>query len=180
MKKTICAFLICMMSMLGCSAKKTEDPRMNAYETYYHAVEDNVKYVSQSTHFHYSTEMTDLPDGTHRYYIVIDEPQHAMYQCAVLAVENEEPFAAAKKMMPSMGIQDDPVSMIPNQVNIDKGFVKGIALSGESSEASVKIRMLVEWKDRTAKNTTREFLEFRIPAETGEEVPAPEEGTVNE
>ena len=165
MRKVMLIGILVLNLLCGCMEKSSRDPKITSYETYYHAVEENVKFSETSTHFHYSKEMSVLPDGTYRYYIVVDEPQHAMYQCTLLAVENDSVFSTESKMMPSLGIFDDPVIMIPNQVNTDKGYVKGIVLSGECTEPSVSIRLLVEWKDRTGKNTTREFLSFEIALE---------------
>ena len=166
MRKVLLMCILMVSCVLcGCSNQKSRDPKLTSYETYYHAVEENVKFNETSAHFHYSTEMSVLPDGTFRYYIVIDEPQHAMYQFTALAVENDSVFSAESKMMPSLGIFDEPVTMIPNQVNTEKRFVKGVVLSGESREPSVSIRLLAEWKDKTGKNAVREFLSFVISKE---------------
>ena len=66
-------------------------------------------------------------------------------------------------MMPSIGIfESQDYSLIPNQARTDKGFVKGLVLSGETPEDSVDITMLVEWRDKNKENAHREYLSFTI------------------
>jgi hypothetical protein len=83
-----------------------------------------------------------------------------MYDCVVFIVENNILYSEAVKMMPCMGIFDDKVSMVPNQVNKEAGYVKGISVSGSCSEESVYLHILVEWKDRNRKDTYREFHSY--------------------
>jgi hypothetical protein len=85
-----------------------------------------------------------------------------MYDIVIMTVEDERPYQEAVKMMPSSGIFDAASSMIPNQINSKAGFVKGLIVSGECAEDSIVLSFMVEWKDKSRKNTTREFLRFTL------------------
>ena len=50
-------------------------------------------------------------------------------------------------MVPSFGIFEDRVSLVPGQVNYEAGFAKGISISGESDEDHIDLLILVRWKN---------------------------------
>ncbi len=160
-------FMICMTAALlltGCSKKQeTENAETTAYEGYYTTIEGTARFQESSLFYTVSGSMTQMKDGTYRYYVFVDNAQIAMYDIAIMIVENEIPYSSSSKMMPCIGVLDEAkYSMIPNQSYPDGGFVKGIALSGESDQPSVKLDMLVEWKDKTKEKTFREFLTFNL------------------
>lgn len=166
MHKFVKLFLCCGIAVLCGCAKKTDDSAtLDEYQTYYNAVAENVSFASTSKNFNCELEMTQVEDGTYRYYIVMDQPVSAMYDIVAIVVENDVAYNDAEKMMPSIGIFDDTKSMIPNQVDTANGFVKGIALSGESSASTIKLKMLVQWMDKAKKNSTREFLSYTLSAD---------------
>lgn len=157
--------LLCAMLLLsGCSsAKADEEAKQTAYAGYYKAIQDTAKFQGSSLYYTISCEMSQLPDSTYRYYVIVDNAQIAMYDVIVMAVEDNTAYEDAGKMMPSIGIFDDTeYSMIPNQINSEKGFVKGMTISGECAQDSVLLKIMVEWKDKTMKNTSREFLSFEL------------------
>lgn len=159
MKMVLC-FEILVLS--GC-AKKTEDNQVNdEYETYYNTVSENVDFETKSENFNTELEMTKVDDGTYRYYIVMDQPLTAMYDVVSIVVENDVAFNDADKMMPSIGIYDDTKSMIPGQVDSASGFVKGIALSGETTDSEITLKLMVQWTDKTKKNSIREFIKYDL------------------
>ncbi len=162
MQKVLIACLTGMLMLSGCSASKNgTSAAMTSYQGYYTAVEDNDKFVETSLYYTLSSEMSELPDGTHRYYIVLDEVQIAMYDVVMLAVENDTPYDQADKMMPSIGILDDTeYNLLPFQSYTQNGYVKGLVISGECADAEVKLKLLVEWKDKNQERTTREFFSF--------------------
>lgn len=157
-RKRILAAAAALLLLTGCTGRKNTDTGMVNYEAYFHAVESNAKFEESSRYYTLSTEMNEMPDGTYRYYVIVDDPQIAMYEIKVLAVEKDATFEKSVKMMPSSGILDDAVSMIPGQVNSEGGFVKGIALSGECTEPQITLSVLVAWKDKNGQKETREFL----------------------
>ena len=149
-----------VLTVCGCGTRQNSTLKMETYETYYRMVEENTHLSGPSMYYALSGEMITLPDGSHRYYVIVDQPQIAMYDCVVFIVENNILYSEAVKMMPCMGIFDDKVSMVPNQVNKEAGYVKGISVSGSCSEESVYLHILVEWKDRNRKDTYREFHSY--------------------
>lgn len=168
MKKLMIS-IVCagMLLISGCQKKTTtDDTAAQEYKAYYNTVSETTAFASSSKNFTCELEMTQVADSSYRYYVVIDDPQIAMYDVVAIVVENDVSYDDAEKMMPSIGIFDDKKSLVPNQVDTDNGFVKGIALSGESSESSIQIKLLVQWMDKTKKNTTREFLKYDLTAET--------------
>lgn len=85
-----------------------------------------------------------------------------MYDAVAIAVENDVAFNDADKMMPSIGIYDDTKSMIPGQVDSANGFVKGIALSGETTDSEIILKLMVQWTDKAKKNSMREFIKYDL------------------
>ena len=167
--------IIALTSLLlvsGCAKKKEKDgvtdAQLSIYETYYNTIYDNAVFSPDSSHFSLETEMTALPDGTYRYYVVIDHPKVAMYNVTALVIEDHTAYDEADKMMPSIGIFDDSVSLIPYQVNTEEGFAKCISLSGESSEKTISLQILVEWRDSTGTKRSREFIAKDLEAEEKE------------
>lgn len=134
---------------------------MDEYETYYVEVQSNGHYESSSKNFDLSMEMTQVDDGSYRYYVILDNPRTAMYSVMMIAVENDIPYDACDKMVPSFGIFEDRVSLVPGQINTDEGYVKGISISGETKEAEVSLKLLVRWKDTESKNRS-EYIETSL------------------
>ncbi len=48
--------------------------------------------------------------------------------------------------------------MIPNQVDNEKNFVPGLDLSLLSSSSSLRISVMIEWKDSSEINYVREYI----------------------
>ena len=140
----VIAICICMLS--GCAKKDAEtNAAMELYESY--------------------TEMTQLSDGTYRYYVIIDNPKTEMYHCRIFAVENDIAFADNDKMMPSLGIFDTDVSLVPNQVDKSKGLMKGLVISGESSKDHVNLKFVVEWRDQANKQVVKQYIQKELKYE---------------
>lgn len=167
MKKMTALLITCFLFFTGCGGKKKENPgvskaKIEAYETYYQAVLDNPVFAGSSENYDISFEMNKIPDGSYRYYVIVDQPRTSMYDIVMIAVEDDIPYNKAKKMMPSSGIFENPVSMIPGQVNKKDGFAKGVVMSGETKKDSVNLKILVEWSNKDNTEKKREFLSFRL------------------
>ena len=86
-----------------------------------------------------------------------------MYDIAMIAVENDTAYDANAKMMPNIGIMGSGAyTMIPNQYNPDRGFVKGLVISGETQDDSITLKVLVEWRDKDLENVERAFIGFTL------------------
>ena len=85
-----------------------------------------------------------------------------MYDVVLMGDENNIEYSEAKKMMPSIGLLSDKYSLIPFQSNSEKNYVKGLVISGESKEASVQLKLLVEWSNRLRDKQYREFFDITL------------------
>ena len=90
--------------------------------------------------------MIRVEDGSYRYYIILDDPKIAMYNVMMIAVENGVSYQECETMVPSFGIFEDRVSLVPGQVNYEEAYVKGISISGQSDKDTMDLLILVRWK----------------------------------
>ena len=92
----------------------------------------------------------------YRYKITIDEPRIAMYNIQMMVVDK-----TANGQYPFIGLMnDDMYSMIPNQENKEKNFVKGIVLEGVSKTPKFTLYVQVNWKDYAQVNTKTVFFTY--------------------
>ena len=116
--------------------------------------------MSSSQCYDIALVVNKLDEQQYRYDVIIDNPRVAMYDIKALAVVNDLTIAIDKEnMMPSIGILDDShYNMIPNQVDNEKNFVPGLDLSLLSSSSSLRISVMIEWKDSSEINYVREYI----------------------
>ncbi len=163
MKRKLIIFCLAF-SLLGCGQKDSNKNLIyENYRGYYEAIEENTRFNDSSLYFSLDGQMSKMPDGTYRYYLFLENPQIAMYDVVFLAVENNIPFENADKMMPSIGIfESQDYNLIPFQSNTERGFVKGLVISGESATNSIELKILVEWADKTHEKFTREYYFYTL------------------
>ena len=182
--RRLCCFLLCIGLLAGCSSSSSaKELMMASYEGYYLSIEDSERFQRGSDYYKISGEMSKIADGSYRYYVFLDEPQIAMYDVVMLAVENDTQYEDAETMMPSIGIfEKTDYILIPFQSRSAAGYVKGLVISGESGEASVDLKLLVEWRDKSRKNAYREYIAFTLTPDGYEAVgnTAASEESVNE
>ncbi len=164
MKKII--LILCMgLLFSGCTnSSNTDDTaeRMNRYEAYYNSVLDNERFVESTDFFDVEVVMNILADGSYRYDIIIDNPRIAMYDVQAIVVENDTVFAQMEGMSASFGIfNSGDYVMIPNQVNRELGYIKGIDLSGTVDQPSVDLKMVVLWRDSGRINQQRVYMQLK-------------------
>lgn len=157
---------LCFLSLLllaGCTKKdenSISEEKLDKYASYYRSVLDAENFEAASRYFDIYTEFHTGEDGTVLYYVYLDNAQIAMYDVEVIAVENMQPYQETD-MMPTKGIfEDQKFSMIPYQYNVNAGYVKGFAISGDVAGPDVQLNIMVVWKDSTRLNSFREFFEF--------------------
>lgn len=157
MKKLTGWILAVCFFLTGCAGGSRESAALVRYRSYYNAVSENTEYVTETSRYSLSMEMVKEDENSYSYYIFVDQPRIAMYDVIVMAVENGIPYGETDHMMPSIGIFDGTYSLIPNQVNREDGYVKGLVVSGSSDQPETDLRILVEWKDRYKEKTSRQF-----------------------
>ncbi|MBQ4343822.1 MAG: hypothetical protein IJC38_08030 [Erysipelotrichaceae bacterium] len=162
MKRMIFCLLVLLL-LMGCSKQDgntISEEKLDKYASYYRAVLDCENFESASRYFDIYTEFHTNQDGSVIYYVYLDNAQIAMYDVEVIAVENMQAYQETD-MMPTKGIfEDQKFSMIPYQYNVDAGYVKGFAISGDADAGNLQLNIMVVWKDVTRLNSFREFFEF--------------------
>lgn len=160
MRKVVLVFIL-LSTLIGCNINNQDlrsQQQLSRYQAYYLSLFDNDRFLSFSDAFDLDVVFTKLDQG-YRYDIVIDNPKIAMYDIEIMVVENDTPFERADKMMPNLGIFEDlEVNLIPYQVHIDRGYMKGIVVSGLVPVSVVELKIMVAWKDYAKLNSTREFF----------------------
>ena len=100
-----------------------------------------------------------LFDGAYRFYVTIDNPKAAMYNVEAIAIESDVDYS--NEMAANIGLfEDTKYSMIPNQTNASKGFVKGVNISGVTKNENPVLYILVTWTNKDASATKREFFKL--------------------
>lgn len=166
MKKTMTAVLtVLMLFTTACGrTKDSADTKAEAYKAYYEILEGASVYQQSSDYYEISAEMSDPEDHMYRYYVFIDSPRVAMYNCKVMAIENGEPYSD-QRIMPSVGITDTPYALVPNQVNNEGGYAKGLIISGETRDSSVELKLMVEWTPKNNSTVMREFFRATVSSD---------------
>ena len=157
MRKLLAVFL-CLL-LLGCSpTSKTEaDPNIR-YLDMIQLIEDYDAFETSSNTFDIAAEEAKI-DGGYRFYVIIDNARSAMYDLEAIAIEASTDYT--KTMAANIGIfEENEYSLIPNQYNVEKNFVKGINLSGTTDNARPVLYLLVEWQKKDMSITYREYIKI--------------------
>lgn len=166
MKKVLILFLVAIL-LLGCSSKKKQEAdNLIQYKSIYSNLLDNDRFISTSDSYSIEVVMNkiDTSDGSaqYRWTVIIDNPKVAMYQVQALAIIDSLSYDA-QNMMPSYGIFSNySTNMIPNQSNVDLGFIKGIGLDGIVTQPLVNLRVTVSWYDSSKLSQHRENFQFVV------------------
>ena len=161
MKKFLITVL-CFTLLCGCQKNKIDiaSERAQVYESYITAIQDNENFLEESNYFNITTAMNKLSENAYRWDVIVDSPVVAMYEIQILAIErNVIGTLREDKIMPSFGIlEDDVYNMIPNQVDLEKGYVEGFTLSGVTELPEVTIEVMVVWTGYAKLAQNREFF----------------------
>lgn len=158
---TIC--LACVLT--GCQQNKIniDEERAQKYDSYITAIQDNENFFAESPYYSISTAMNKVGEEEYRYDVIIDQPLVAMYEIQVLAVEkNIIGTLKDDKLMPSLGILEaDVYNLIPNQVNVEKGYPAGISISGITDQPEVTLQVMVIWTGYAKLAQNRDFFQIK-------------------
>ena len=157
--KKIIALIVLIMLVSGCSSTNTSD-----YEDDYYSmislINERDEFQTSSSYFDISTDISQISDGSYRYYVTIDNPRNAMYDVEVMAIEKDVDYSST--MAANVGVlTDETYNMIPNQVDTNLGFYEGISVSGISTLSSPVLYVLVQWQDSNT-NSIREYFKLEI------------------
>lgn len=163
-KLLIC--LLLLVSLFGCASNnsnKNHEESMQKYAAYYKSVLDNDAFLQNSNYFDIEVVMNELPNNQYRYDVLIDNPKLAMYDIETIVIENNLKYGVESNAMPSLGVFDSQeYSLIPYQVYVKDGYMKGLISGGIIDSKQANIKIMVTWKDYAKLNQTREFFEFNI------------------
>lgn len=185
MKRSLIFLLVFVTLLSGCARKESdEDIKMEKYKYIYQTVSDNDSFLNEPLYYDLDVSMSKLSDKEYRYDITIDNPQRAMYDIQVMAIENNLEYSLTNKMMPTIGIlENDSINMVPYQIDYERGYVKGVILSGVTEDPVVNLKIRVSYKDYLLVRETKEYYNITVDyasqaAENEEEeTPAAEEET---
>ena len=51
---------------------------------------------------------------------------------------------------------------MPNQVDKSKGLMKGLVISGESSEDHINLKLVVEWRSQDNKQVVKQYIQKEL------------------
>ena len=176
MRKLIFVIIISLM-LSGCQWFDNDDidkAKFQRYSAYYTSIFDNDRFILASEYYDLEVVMNKISDSEYRYDVIIDSPKIAMYAIEVMVVENNITPEVADKMMPTIGIFENvEYNLIPYQVNVDKGYVKGLIVNGISTMPSINLKIMVLWRDYAKLLVTREFFEIVKTYDDGTPVEEP-------
>lgn len=153
-------WLVLLILLSGCLERPRDvefERALTLYESHYFSILDNDRFLTMSDYFDLSIEKYEL-SSQYRYDLIIDNPQVAMYEVFVVVVESNQDFETLVNLSPSIGVFDSTVNLVPNQINIDKGFPRGILLSGISTTETIQLKVMVSWKDYYKIKQVREYF----------------------
>lgn len=162
MKRLLIVWLS-MILLVGCQSTNSDFIKSEHYKTLYSELLNQLEVSSSTPYFSVSATLIPLSGARYRYDVFIDEPQIAMYDIEILVIVDNGSLVIQEVMMPSVGIFDDKeYHMLPYQIHPEKGFVKGFGLNGITESASVKLKIVVSWKDVNRLRTYKTFLGLEV------------------
>lgn len=161
MKKLLALVMVCLC-LTGC--KKKTDVTSDANDKYLNMIELVRSYDTfsdASEYFRVESEVANIGQGAYRFYIFIDKPKVAMYDIEAIAIEENVDYTDF--MAANIGIYETSVyNMIPNQVNVDRGYAAGVIISGLTSNPNASLYMLVQWKNKDLSESYKEYLKIDL------------------
>ena len=151
------AAIICILMLCGCDLlpSKTQDTN----DRYFYLIDmlnEHETFSDGSRYFAIDVEMAKIDNG-YRYYIIVDDPQLAMYDIELIAIEKDVDYS--QNMAANIGVFEEmQYNMIPNQSNAQDGYVKGLVASGVSKNPETVLYIFVQFKNSDYSVVHNEFL----------------------
>lgn len=159
MMKKILMILLLMISLCACKGEGVIDKGQHEkYIDVVNQLQEHQEFLDGSEFFDITFDSSKIEDA-YRFYVIIDNVKIAMYDVVAVAVEKDVDYS--NNMAANIGIfEDNEYSLIPNQYNSEKGFMKGISISGISTKANPVLYLLVEWRNKDRSITNREYIKI--------------------
>ena len=168
MKRIVVLFsLLLILTGCGDNVARNEVSPNGRYQDMIDLIAANQNFMTSSEYYDITCDIAAI-DGGYRYYVIIDNPRIALYDIEAMAIENGVDYHSV--MAASVGIFEDQIyKMVPNQIDEEKGYVKGVILSGVTTNETPHVKMLVQWQDEMLTNTYREYFAFDITPTVADE-----------
>ena len=181
-RQILCLMAAALLLISGCSKKdpnQISTEKMQLYTAYYKSIMEMDRFQEKSDFYDLEVVMNQLPDGTYRYYVILDQPRVAMVDVEMLVVDAAVDYSQTSVFAPAVGlVENEDYALIPNQVYAELGDGKGLMASGETTSPIVSLNVMVLWKDYAKLKETREYLQltgdFENQNTTPEAEPEPE------
>ena len=155
LNKILTVFLVSALWACSLIPGKEKD----ANDRYFYLIDmlnEHETFSESSRYFAIDVEMAKIDNG-YRYYIIVDEPQLAMYDIELIAIEKGVDYS--QTMAANIGVfEQTQYNMIPNQSNAKDGYVKGLVASGVSQNPDIVLYVFVQFKNADYSVVHSEYL----------------------
>ena len=164
MKRFLGVLLAGLIILSSCS---TADEDTTTSSEYYYDMLDLLisveSFSSEPVYYDITVDMAKVDDGYH-YYVIVDNAKIAMYNIQVMAIVAGEDYS--ETMAANVGIFEGvSYTMIPNQTNVDDGYVAGLSISGLTDEAEATIDVIVRYSTSDMQTVIREYYRYTVTYE---------------
>lgn len=161
--KRLFLLLISLVLLGACTSNEQLEAKYEAYRSKYQNLLNSTSFLEQSNHFNIEAKLSTLSSGEYRYDVYVDNAKIAMYDLEILVIVDEGLLVISDEMMPNIGIYDDlEYAMVPYQINIESGYVKGFNLNGTTTQKPIVLKVSVSWKDYFKIKSTQEIFRFEL------------------
>lgn len=146
MKKIILALILLIVMLTGCNKESNE------YKTYKNYIkelnESNI--ISSNIPFDIEVYTEKIIDNEITYRVIIDNPKEDIKNIEAIIIHDKY----TEDIFPSTGIFDDKLNLIPETIDKDKNYVKGIILTGyipfegDINDLNATFKVLVKYTDK--------------------------------
>ena len=163
MKKIVlCLILLLCLTACNSAGKQVIDPD-EKYMYIIDSINNNDVFLETSDNFDVTTEMAMI-DGGYSYYITIDNPHIAMYRVEAVAIEKGVDYTS--HMAANVGVfEEKQYNIVPNQTNVEDGYVKGIVMSGTTENSETTLYLYVQFYNEDYSIIHSEYLQLYLSYE---------------
>ncbi len=160
MKKMIiisCMFCLCIT---GCTSNNMQEEQQKVYNGFKESLMNNGELISTEIPFDYNIEIEEQ-EGLYIYEVTIKKPLVVMTSIKALLLNPED--LTTDYVSSTKGIFDElSYHMVPNQENVEDGYVTEIVLTGVSNEPDFRLYTMIVFKDRNQLTQSELYFSFNI------------------
>lgn len=154
MKKYLILCLLCLI-LIGCH-HELSDNNMNKYSEIKNTL-TKCKDFDKDFPFQVSVVYNEI-QGQWRYDLIIDQPVVSMYNITAISYSQYQ----TDEISPNIGIFDEiKYHLVPDYVNKENGYYKGIQLSGIVSQKSNVYVYISYYTDQNYQNKIEKYIEVK-------------------